>query len=69
MKKRNKLDFQSKTKEELISLLEKERKDMAKLLIEVASSKTKNTAIVGHKKKNIACILTLLRAKELSKKL
>lgn len=57
-------DYKTKSKKELSEILEQEKQEIAKLILERNANKLKNTAIVGQKRLNIARILTIIRQKE-----
>lgn len=65
--KRNELkEIKLKDPKELKVMLVDLKKEIAKLIVERASGKTKNVALIGQKRKDVARILTIIRQKELS---
>lgn len=65
--KRNELkEIKLKDPKELKVMLKDLKKEIAKLIVERASGKTKNVALIGQKRKDVARILTIIRQKELS---
>ena len=64
--KRNQIaQLRSKSAAELKKILEETRNGVKMLIVETKAKKLKNVASVGQKRKDIACILTLIREKEL----
>lgn len=64
MKKNDRLELRSKTKEELIKQLRDLRKEAARLSIDMTTGKIANTADLYNKKKMIARILTYIGQKK-----
>lgn len=64
MKKSEIKQLSSKSKKELDKILRELREEIAKLVLERNAPKSKNTAVLGQKKKEIARILTFLCQKE-----
>lgn len=60
MKKTEREELKTKTKEELIKSLNDTRKEISKLSSNISLQKEKNTALLKTKKKNVTRILTLL---------
>lgn len=67
MKKSQMKELRSKTEKELTSLLAKEKDDLEKIMIDLASKKLRNVALVKNKKKMIAVLSTFITEKELTK--
>jgi ribosomal protein L29 len=67
MKKEDKKELKSKTREELIKELRDARLSVARLTIDMASGKVENTNALYKKKKDIARILTFLSQKQFVK--
>lgn len=67
MKKSQIKEFRSKTKTELGKMLQIQKDDLAKIMIDLNSKKLRNVALVTNKKRILAVILTLMREKELIK--
>lgn len=55
-----------KDPKELKVMLNELKKEIAKLIVERATGKTKNVSLIGQKRKDVARILTIIRQKELS---
>jgi ribosomal protein L29 len=68
MKKEDKKELKSKTREELIKELRDARAFAARLTIDMASGKVENTNALYKKKKDIARILTFLSQKQFMEK-
>lgn len=66
-KKKLKEDIKEKTIAELKMLLLEVRRDIAKITVEKNAGRLKNVSLLGHKKKKVAQILTVLNQKELNK--
>ncbi len=64
MKKNDRIELRSKTKEELIKQLRDLRSEAAKLSMDMTTGKVVNTAEIYNKKKMIARILTYLGQKK-----
>lgn len=60
-------ELRSKTDKELTNMLTKEKDDFAKIMIDLASKKLRNVALVTNKKKMIAVLSTFIAEKELMK--
>jgi ribosomal protein L29 len=67
MKKSQLKELQAKTEGELHKQILSSREDLAKQQVLVRSGKLKYTASLRDKRKKIACMLTILRQKELVK--
>lgn len=68
MKKEDKKELKSKTREELIKELRDARLSVARLTIDMASGKIENTNALYRKKKDIARVLTFLSQKQFTEK-
>lgn len=64
MKKNDRVDLRSKTKDELIKQLRDLRAEATKLSIDMTSGKVTNTADLNNKKKMIARVLTYIGQKK-----
>ena len=67
MKKSLIKEWRSKNKAELDKIILSQRDDLVRILIDLKSSKLKNTAVIGNKRRTIAIISTLLKEKETAK--
>lgn len=67
MKKSLIKELRSKTNAELKKMLDSQKEDLTRVLIDLKSRKLRNTALVTNKKKMMAVISTLLAEKELAK--
>lgn len=68
MKIKEKKELHNKTSGELKSLLLEVRKTLQMAKIEKARNKLKDTRLIFRKRKELACILTILKEKENIKK-
>lgn len=65
MKTKDKKELKAKTIDELKNLLKQVREELLNLKIENSRKKLKNTSLIYQKRKDLACMLTTLREKEL----
>jgi ribosomal protein L29 len=64
MKKKEKQEIRTKTKEELLRLLQDLRRETEKIAFDMSTGKVKDTNLLRKKKKSIAFVLTVLSEKE-----
>lgn len=67
MKKSQIKEFRSKADHELQKMLLDQKRDLARIFIDLKAKKLKNTALMSSKKKIIATISTLLSERKLNK--
>lgn len=65
MKKNEKKELGLKSKGELAVVAKRLRAEMKKIVIEINAKRLKNVSLLREKNKDLACILTMLREKEL----
>jgi len=66
MKKKELQELRTKTKDELVKMLEEKNKELSKLNLEKSMKRMTNSAILRHVKKDIARINTRLSMKEVT---
>jgi ribosomal protein L29 len=64
MKKKEKQEIRTKTREELLRLLQDLRRETEKIAFDMSTGKVKDTNLLRKKKKSIAFVLTVLSEKE-----
>ncbi len=64
MKKNTFKEIRTKTRTELVKMLDEHQKELAKIKIQLNAGKLRNVMLTQNKKKDIARIMTCIREKE-----